>query len=59
MRGCYFKQICDDIDSIISTGLFKSVTLKGILYGYGADVNPVSPAEEGGLVAVLLVLLYF
>ena len=38
-------------------GLFESVTSKEMLYCYGADVNPVSPAEEGGFVAVLLVLL--
>ena len=59
MRGCNFKQVCDNIDSLISSGGFERMTLKGILAKYGADVDDTNEAVAGGLVAVLLVLLCF
>ena len=57
MRGCYYKDRCAESENDISTGVFERDKLKELLATEGVDINFMSAAEEGGLVAVLLVLL--
>ena len=57
MRGCNFQDKCAESESDISTGIFERYKLKEFLATEGVDIKLMSAAEEGGLVAVLLVLL--